>query len=246
MKKLILLTGVFASFAATKTISQQLTEGVIYYEVIVNMHKALPSENEEMKNMIPEFRTTRDQLFFNATESLFTPVIEEDPDEDLDNGEGMKIRMRRPMNSIYLNTGGLQRVMQRDFMGKMFIIQDTLQITPWKLEDETKEIKGYLCKKATYFNVERGETTTAWYTAKLRPYLGPENFNTLPGCVLEVDVNNGERVIKAAAIEFRAITREDLKKPSAGKKVTEKEFQKMIDEHRERIRKNGGNIIIRN
>jgi GLPGLI family protein len=243
MKRIILLLGVLVSLTAAHFVFGQ-TEGTIIYEVKVNVHRTLPKEREEMKSMIPEFRTTQDQLFFNATESLFVPV-EEDEEEDLNSG-GVQMRFQRPKVENYMNQATSKRVVLQEFMGKKYLIEDSLTVTAWKFGTETKEIKGYPCKQASFFNEERKQNVVAWYTDNLRPFLGPENFNTLPGAVLQVDINEGERTITAKIIELRPLKKNEIKIPSGGTQTTEVEYRKMVKEQVERMRANGGNIIIRN
>lgn len=243
MKRIILLLGVLVSLTAAHFVFGQ-AEGAITYETKVNLHRSLPKEREAMKSMIPEFRTSQDQLFFNTSESLYKPVIE-DQEEDINNG-GMQMRFQRPQNEIYINQADTKRVLLQEFMGKKYLIEDSLKLTPWKLGSETKEVKGYTCKQATYYNEDRKQNIVAWYTDKLRPFLGPENFNTLPGAVLEVDINDGERTVSAKTIELRPLKKNEIKIPSSGTRTTEPEFRKMVSEQMERMRANGGNMIIRN
>lgn len=244
MKKILLLLGVLVCITAAHVVFAQ-SEGVMSYEVKVNVHRTLPKDREEMKNMIPEYRIHQDQLFFNATESLYKPVGEEDDDSDMDN-RPVRMRMQRPNTEIYINPSSLKRAVLQEFMGKKYLIEDSVKLTPWKLSTETKEIKGHLCKQASYYNEERKQSVVAWYTDKLRPFLGPENFNTLPGAVLEVNINEGERIVTLKSIELRPLKKNELKVPSGGTKTTEPEFRKMVSEQMERMRANGGNIIIRN
>jgi GLPGLI family protein len=134
----------------------------------------------------------------------------------------------------------------QEFMAKKYLIEDSLKVMPWKFGTETKEVKGYPCKQASYYNEERKQNIIAWYTDKLRPFLGPENFNTLPGAVLEININDGERIVTAKTIELRSLKKNEIKIPSGGTKTTEKEYRKMVSEQMERMRANGGNVIIRN
>jgi GLPGLI family protein len=243
MKRILLLLGVLVSLTAAQVVFGQ-TEGMISYEIKVNIHRTLPKDRQEMKSMIPEFRTHQDQMFFNATESLYKPV-EEDEDEDMDHG-GMQMRIQRPKNETYINQNTFKRVSLQEFMGKKYLIEDSLKLMPWKLGTEIKEVKGYPCKQASFYNEERKQNVVAWYTDKLRPLLGPENFGTLPGAVLEVNINDGERTITARTIELRPLKKNEMKIPAGGVKTTEPEYRKMVNEQMERMRANGGNIIIRN
>jgi GLPGLI family protein len=246
MKRILLFLGILVGIAAAQVAFAQ-TEGSIIYEVKVNLHRTLPKEREEMKAMIPEFRTSQDQLFFNENESLHKPIIEdEEEDANTGGGGGMVMRINRPQNETYISQADSKRIRLQEFMGKKYLIEDTLKVSPWKFGAETKEVSGYACKQASYYNEERKANVVAWYTDQLRPFLGPESFNTLPGAVLEVDINDGERTITAKVIELRPLKKNELKLTSGGTKTTEAEFRKMMSEQMERMRANGGNMIIRN
>lgn len=244
MKKILLLIGVLVSIAAAQVAFGQITEGVIYYETKINMHRTLPPERQEMKSMIPEFRTSKEQLTFNTSESLYKPLEEDVAEEDIE-GEGMRMRFRTPMNEFYVNSAESKRAVLQEFFGKKYLIEDSLKVLPWKIGTETKEIKGYVCRQATYYNEERKQNFVAWFTDKIRPFVGPETFNSLPGAVLQLDMNDGERVITATNIESRSLKKNDLKLSSGGVRITEPEFRKLRDEQLAKMRANGGNIIIR-
>ncbi|MBL7876650.1 MAG: GLPGLI family protein [Cyclobacteriaceae bacterium] len=252
MKKMILLLGILVSLTAAHVVFAQ-TSGVITYEIKVNMHRRLPPERAEMKAMIPEFRTTKEQLFFNGNESLFKPLIE-DEDEEVSGG-GMRIVMRQPNTEIYLDQTSGKMISKQEFMGKNYLIEDSVKLSPWKFGTEIKTIQGYECKQAYYTDevkmmvngtesIEKREIT-AWYTDAIRHFLGPERFNTLPGAVLAVDINNGERVLVARSIELRDLKKNELKVPSSGTKTTQEEYRKMVDEQMKQMG-GGRGIMIRN
>jgi GLPGLI family protein len=246
MKRLLIILGILVSLTAAQVVFAQ-TEGVITYETKINVHRNLPADRQEMKNMIPEFRYLKDLMVFNANESLYKPVIEEEDDQfDSGGGGGMQMRFARPQNENYVNQEQSKKIMLQDFMGKKYLIEDSLSVMAWKFGTETKEINGYTCKQASFYFEERKQNLVAWYTDKLRPFLGPENFNTLPGAVLQVDINDGERVITAKTIELRPLKKNELKVPSGGTKTTRDEFRKMMNEQMERMRANGANVMIRN
>jgi GLPGLI family protein len=246
MRKILLLIGIFMSMVAFKVVMAQSTAGVIEFEVKVNLHKTLPPGREEMKAMIPEFRTHKQQLFFNEKESLFKPIIEDEGDED--QGGGITMRFRQPNIEIYMNQATGKNVSKEEFFGKIYLIEDSLKVKAWKFGTETKSIRGYECHQAYYTDEtdpKKKKEITAWYTTKLRAFLGPERFNTLPGTVLAVDVNNGERVLVAKKIEFKELKKNDLKEPKGGEKTTRAEFIKLRDEQMKKMGTSGG-MIIRN
>lgn len=251
MKRIILLLGVAVSLIATVNVltAQTASEGVINYEVKINMHRRLPKEREDMKAMIPEFRTEKQQLFFNGNESLYKK-LEEDSEDEMSShgGGGTTIRMQAPKIEIFLDNATQLRTTMQEFMGKEYLILDTLKVSPWKFGTETKTIQGYECKQAYYTDETRPDQKldiTAWYTDKIRPFLGPEKFQSLPGTILAIDVNNGERVIVAKAIEFRSLKKNEMKQPSSGVKTTQAQFRAMVEEQMKKMGGSGG-MIIRN
>lgn len=247
MKSILVIVGVLVSLAAAHVVLAQNTEGVITYEVKINLHRRLPPGQEARKAMIPEFRTTKQQLFFNADESMYKALIEDEDESMGHGGGGMVIRMQQPNDELYINSGTTAIVSKREFMGKDYLIDDTLKISPWKLGSEVKEIQGYSCKMAYYVDEtqpDRIQEITAWYTDQLRPMLGPEQFGSLPGTVLAVDINNGERVIVARKLEFRAPKKSEMKIPTSGQKVTKAEFRKIVDETMKQMGGSGGGRMI--
>src|SRR5688500_8740753 len=78
-----------------QTTFSQLNEGQIIYDRRINVHKRLSTEDQSMKNMLPEFNTTKIQLSFKGSETISTELSspEEDGSMDEDGGERVVIRM---------------------------------------------------------------------------------------------------------------------------------------------------------
>jgi len=248
MKKIVIVLGILVMVIAATILKAQQNEGVITYEVRVNLHRNLPADRQNMKAMIPEFRTQKQQLFFNANESLYKTLIEDDDEEESGNG-GFRMRFMQANSEVYANQSSEKFISKQEFFGKTYLITDTLKISPWKFGTETKTILGYECKQAFFTDEsrpDRKQEITAWYTDKIRPFLGPESFGTLPGAVLALDINNAERVIVCKNIEMRPLKKNELKEPTSGEKVTRAEFRKKMEDQRKEMEKNGGRVMFRN
>ncbi len=242
---ILLIVGVLILLAMAQVVFGQTQEGMITYETKINMHRTLPKEREEMKKMMPEFRASQQQLFFNADESLYKNV-EEDDDEDMElGGGGIQMKIQQPFVEIYFNRSSSLRITQQEFLGKEYLIEDSLALPRWKFGTETKKIMGYDCKQAMHYNEERKQQVVAWYTPQLRAFLGPEKFNTLPGAVLQVNLNDGERIITAKNLQARTLKKNEITIPNKGIITTQADFRKMVEEHAARMRENGADIIIR-
>lgn len=88
------------------------------------------------------------QLFFSRTTSVYK---EEEKLEAAGQNPGFRMmsNMMGSGGSFYKNTKDKTYTVDKEFMGKEFLIQDSLPNLAWKLESETKQIGGYNCFKAT-------------------------------------------------------------------------------------------------
>lgn len=249
MKKLSFL----CAFAlASMCMAQDKTAGAIQYTQTVKLQIRLEGADEAMLQNMPKTQTSKFNLFFTANESLYKAP--EEQSGDIENNEGgVRMMIRRPQNIIYRNFSTQKKVEQREFAGKKFLIEGDLATasTAWKLTGETKTILGYDCQKATFVETDgRKRNLVAWFTDAIPAAMGPDTFGSLPGTILEVDINNGENVTTASKIDFRAISADEVKAPSSGKKVTDAEFRKIVEDYMKENGMQGGGtnmrVIIRN
>lgn len=74
----------------------------------------------------------------------------------------------------------------------------------WAMHEETKEILGYVCKKATC--TFRGRTWTAWYSMEVPVPDGPWKLCGLPGLIMQADDDKGH-------FSFACVGIENVKRP---------------------------------
>jgi GLPGLI family protein len=218
----------------------QQNEGVITFEEKINMHRNIPEEDAQMRSMIPEWRTSLSELLFDADESLYRNVEEEEDEEIGSEQQGMVIRMQRPEATYYRNFTTKTKADARDFSGKKYLISGELTGGNWKVTTETKQVLGYHCMKATTTDTTRKREITAWFTPDLPLPTGPAAYGELPGTVLEVDINNGEIIVTAKKVDFKKLKKGELKAPSKGEKISDADFQQLVAEQ---MRQTGGKPI---
>ena len=233
-----------------KSLNAQNTEGVILYEETINMHRMIPdSMLKQMKGMIPETRTSQMELYFKDDESLYKPL--EDLEETQGGGGGMGFRMSGAKSETYRNLATEKSIQQMEMMGKKVLIEDSLKVFPWKITKENQKIMGYDCTKAVLTDSVRGRgrdsvmtkrIVTAWFAESIPMAFGPNEFGTLPGCILAIDINNGERVMVAKKVELKKVKADEVKAPTKGEKMTRKEFDEKMKEF---MKKNRGTRVIR-
>lgn len=141
-------------------------------------------------------------------------------------------------------------------MGKIFLIKDDIKKIDWELSDETKNIGTYTCYKATYTrevevrdfssfssadsdDKDKKEenkqakkmkkiVTTAWYTPQIPVSNGPREFGGLPGLILEL--RQGKLTIVCSEVVLNPSEEITIKEPTKGKKVSQKEYNKIQEE----------------
>jgi GLPGLI family protein len=239
MKKYFMPILVFTGLFQLQTGFSQQQQGVITYEF--KMMLRMNNEGEQ-EDAAPIYVKGRQLLFFNENEALYTPVVENE-EEDFTNGVRV-FQARAPEIIIYSNVPQRNKTEQTEFMGRKYLVTDSLEIGSWKLGGDSKRILGYNCKMASFRGDSVHPSLIAWYTSELRPFLGPDNANTLPGAVLEVDIDNGRGTVTARNIEIRELKKNELKTPKGGRVITRTEYDKLVRDETEKMKKNGGNVMI--
>lgn len=208
----------------------QQTEGEVVYTETIKLTLELPDDMaEEMKGMIPSSQSFTKSLIFNENSAIYNDW-EGAENEDLNinhASEGMEfnIKMQRPENIYYTDLENGKFINSREFFGRMFLINGDAEKYAWKLTGEQKKINEFVCQKATCSKEDR--EITAWFTPQIPISTGPDSFNGLPGLILEIDINNGERVITPTNIELKTLDKKAIVAPDKGKKVTKEEFKEI-------------------
>src|ERR1700741_630120 len=135
----------------TLAVIAQTKEGTIIYERKADLHRRM--QDEQMKAMVPQFRTDKQELFFKKNISVYKAVAEDEAPDPFDNGSGGRIMIKiggpGEGGVLYKNFTTQQFFEQTSLGDKDYIIDDTIKSQPWKLADSTKTILGHSCKKAT-------------------------------------------------------------------------------------------------
>lgn len=235
----------FISLARAGVLSAQ--QGVVTYEVIVNQHARLPTDRQDLKFHMPEFRYSEKRLFFSDTASICKSTVGKQDNAPIQHSKG-SVQFKTPQTETYISKHLDIVITWQEFQGKTYAVVDTLQAAPWKFSKEKKEILGYICKKAYYTRqqelttvktssrdssstiekIKNTQEIVAWYTEQLPDSLGPDRYYALPGMVLEVDVNDGEQKWIARAIDLRQRVPDELKLPAKGIKIDREDYKKLI------------------
>ena len=157
MKKIFLPITIFLVVLTSH--AQKNFQGMAVYESKTSTSD-FKKRFEGNKEMTPEMQKGIEERMKKMFEKTFilnfdkqTSIYKEE--EKLDtpgqNGGGMRImsNMLGGGGTYYKNVKDKDYTVDKEFMGKEFLIKDSLKIYNWAMESETKIIGGYTCYKAT-------------------------------------------------------------------------------------------------
>ena len=111
--------------------------------------------------------------------------------------------------------------------------------TETKVEEKKEEKKDE--KKTNFFDevdMPKEITVTAWYCPEIPVNQGPEEYWGLPGLIMEV--NDGKTVTMCSKIVLNVKDKVEIKAPTGGDKVTQKEFDDIMMKKMKEMSEMGG------
>ncbi|MBV9986225.1 MAG: GLPGLI family protein [Chitinophagaceae bacterium] len=250
MKRFFLLLSGCLSIAALQA---QIKQGTIIYERKTDMHRMI--QDDQMRAMIPQFRSSKHMLLFSDSVSVYKAVPEDEAPDPFAGGGGVRMVFRgggSDGGDLYKNFAQAKSVQANELAGKNYLIVDTIKQQPWKLGTETQTILGHTCHKATRKLTQAGGgmmrtismngngsqradssrpqtkevDVVAWYADDIISPVGPDSHGQLPGVILQLDIDNGGTVFTATEIK-PTVDQKELKEPKKGKLVTRQEYMKI-------------------
>lgn len=107
-----------------------------------------------------------------------------------------------------------------------------------KKEKEEAEVKKDTTSSKTnlmdQWEMPKEIVITAWYSPEIPVNQGPENYWGLPGLILEV--NDGKTSILCSKIVLNSKDKVEIKAPTKGKQVTQKEYDEIVKNKMEEMR----------
>ncbi len=159
MKKIFLTASLFVAFI--NSYAQKDFQGMAVYESKTStsdFKKRFEGNKDitpEMQKMIEErMKKMFEKTFilnFDKSASIYKEEEKLDPTAT-QNGGGMRMMMNSMSGgggTFYKNVKEKTYTVDKEFMGKEFLVKDSLTKLKWKLEQETRVIGGYTCYKAT-------------------------------------------------------------------------------------------------
>lgn len=223
---------------------------------------------EDMKKMIAErMKSMLEKTFiltFNKDESIYK---EQEKLDTNPMGAGFSMMMGSfTPGPQYKNLRTGEMLEENEFFGKQFLIIDSIPQLDWQLGKESKQIGEYTVFKATAIKKldstdfqmarpKKRENTqansddpmgmieipeeieiTAWFTPQIPVSNGPAEFGGLPGLIMEL--NMYRTTLLCSKVVINPKNPDKIERPTKGKKVTRKEYTRIVKEKVEELQEN--------
>jgi GLPGLI family protein len=223
--------------------AKSTTSGKIIYQEKVKIEIKLEGNAAQFENDLPKEQVSSKILYFNTDYSLYQPDNEKKEEDMMDqHAGGVNIRMMTSGGSdkTFCDFKTQEKSEQKEFMTRMFLVQGKMNSSVWKITSNLKSILGYNCQEAISEDTLR--KTIAWFTTSIPVSTGPAGFGGLPGLILQIDMNDGRRVITATSIDPAAIDAALFIRPTEGKKVTPEEYKKIVEDKMKEMGAENGTV----
>lgn len=207
-----------------------ISKGKIEFEKRVNLYKNIDDQRDnneeggfdwigEMKKQMPEFNVTYFNLYFDRDKTMYKPgreVVTAQKIPDWFKGPASD-------NVVFCDLQTDKSTTQKTVYESTFLIQDSLRKAKWKITNDTREIAGFKCRKATTVIMD-SVFIVAFYTDQITTSGGPESFNELPGMILGLVVPRLHATWYATKVELTEPSVADLTAPAKGRKANNEEL----------------------
>ena len=225
-------TVIFLSLLLTGIVDAQdfITRGKIEFEVKRNNKRTISATqraNNPFLASLPDFDISYQDLIFSWNQSIYLPGRKR-PGE---------INLHSP-GTAYMDLSKQQSIRKTNFYGEEYLVEDSINKVKWKIENETRKIAGWECRKAVG-RIYDSVYVVAFYCPEIMPQGGPELFTGLPGMILGLAIPRYFTTWFATKIEIANIDETKIVPPVVKKKkqLSKKEFAEIM---LKKIKENGG------
>jgi len=126
-------------------------------------------------------------------------------------------------NTIFTDLESSSFIGEKKVFDDLFLVKDSTRKIRWKITDETREISGFVCRRANALVLD-SVYVVAFYTEQIPVSGGPESFTGLPGMILGLALPHENITWFATKVTDMSVDNKALLPPKKGKPVSKKEL----------------------
>lgn len=208
--------------------------GMVVYDETVKFDIDLPPQMQQFRDRMDDTRKSAIVVIFDESTSLSQPAPEAEPEEQRVAPNDRRNRRfqvfgRREVSSTFINFETEEAVQHREFLDRSFLIEGAAKPV-WRMTTDVSEFLGYQAHRAlaTIDTV----LVEAWFTPEIPVPAGPDEYYGLPGLILVLTTDGGNRSYVAREVSLRAVDPAIITAPTEGKKISRADFDKLVEEKR--------------
>lgn len=207
--------------AGTAQAQDFITRGKIEYEIRRNIKRMWAEDNEPNNSFsmaMPEFDVSYRELIFSWNRWVYQP------------GRPPSTASRFINENVaYVDLDKKERVTKQQFLDDYRVFEDSLLPIKWKIENETRKIAGWECRKAVG-RIQDSVYVVAFYCPEIIPQGGPEFFSGLPGMILGLAIPRFYTTWFATRVEIANVDESKIVPPSLkkSKQYAKKELAEIL------------------
>ncbi|MGS2763819.1 GLPGLI family protein [Sinomicrobium sp. M5D2P9] len=163
-------------------------EGLVEYHSIYYDMPNVEKDKDFKRKTALEINDMRYALRYNGHQSYFEELPRVPHDEFMGKAASIIAYSDRPWHQDAKKNTPFRNKKIKD---SMYIVSHKDRMEGWTLQNESKDIDGYTCYKATKHHVqyytEIEFIIEAWYTPEIPVPYGPAGFGGLPGLILQLE-----------------------------------------------------------
>ncbi len=238
------------------TAFSQKKEGTVTYKKVIGKvtYNATVEQTKEYKEKYKNQNTSQDRLFkaiekegekfnlelvFSKQNSVYHLIEPMNKDSKSQYAFNLAKIIYKAGNKFYYSTKEKTITKEVDFLENKYLIENKNDFATWKMLNRQEKIGKYTCylaEREYEYLSRKGKTIvkqTVWYTTELPFPFGPAEFVGFPGLVLKV--KSGTIVYNAKLIKMNPHEKIVFNTEKRGKKISQKEFDKIAKEAKERL-----------
>lgn len=213
---------VFAQSEGTARVAQ--SEGSVWYEAVTDLTSSIPEDMPaELRDLFPRELRSKALLRFSGSAAIFeTQVV--DP-----SGRVVSISVQDEVPVSFVDVATGRQVQQRKVLDRLFLLESELEPIAWRLTGESSTFLGYHVQQAVADHND--SLVEAWFAPQIPVSVGPDGYHGLPGLILLVTEDGGERTITAQEVSLGPLAAA-IAPPTEGRRATLEQIERMIEERR--------------
>jgi len=190
------------------------------------------------------YKNSNDKTFYYTLLIDGQEAIYENVDRIDNSQEKDKPAITGPLGKSYMNLHTRETLYEAELAEK-YIIKDTISKIDWVIERERGSYLGLETRKATYKNEYL--SYEAWFVPSIPLKFGPNSYGDLPGLIVKFThyftnkFGSHKRIIVAENIEINPKIK--LQKPTKGKLISQKDFNKIVEEQNKKYQEIENNQV---